>query len=527
MTAAMHLWRAVRSVILPFALCGSMVATFSLLGGCAQGPRLLPKAEQKAIDRAIVEYPTGFELTPYVRNLTAPTAIAFDTDGSLLIAENSLEEGQPHIFGYRTDGTRFEIYPTHQPLPFGLARSGFRIYGPIGGMACYRGRVYVSHRDANRRGVITAFNYDGSHITIVADLPAQGDYSVTDLAISPSGHLYFGLGAATNSGVVGIDNWDVGWVQDYPKVCDAPWKRLKLLGYRFDTPNPRAGLFGGDDISVTAPFQSFGTSNQTTIPKAANDKPTAAVYSVSPYGGNLKVEAHGIRLPRGLAFNEYGRLYVTNNGMELRGTRPVKDDPDALLWLVPETWYGWPDYSADLQPISESRFQPPVEMIIKTGYPDLSFLIDHQTSGLLRPDRNTLLQAVFPPLSGAAKMDFVPPSGPFKEFHGNVIITLSGDRAPFATSGHKLISPVGYKLVRVDVDMRQIKDFVYNTRELPAHMLGRDVEAIERPIDVKFGPDGAMYILDLGQMEMKDGREKVVPGTGRVFKLVGVNETGK
>jgi glucose/arabinose dehydrogenase len=45
---------------------------------------------------------------------------------------------------------------------------------------------------------------------------------------------------------------------------------------------------------------------------------------------------------------------------------------------------------------------------------------------------------------------------------------------------------------------------------------------LERPIDVKFGPDGALYILDYGQMYMKDGQEKVTPGTGRIWKVVPV-----
>jgi len=43
---------------------------------------------------------------------------------------------------------------------------------------------------------------------------------------------------------------------------------------------------------------------------------------------------------------------------------------------------------------------------------------------------------------------------------------------------------------------------------------------LERPIDVKFGPDGSLYILDFGQMEMKNGKPEVKRGTGKIFKLV-------
>src|SRR5262249_368626 len=149
-----------------------------------------------------------------------------------------------------------------------------------------------------------------------------------------------------------------------------------------------------------APYQAFNNSNQTRI--EANSKPTSAIYSVSPGGGDLKVEAHGIRLPRGLAVNEFGNLYFTNDGMEMRGTRPVKDDPDALLRLSPGPptavpSYGFPDFSTDLYPIGLERFQPPMTLVIKTGYPDVSALIDHQASNLASPDlyRSTLLFGTF------------------------------------------------------------------------------------------------------------------------------------
>jgi glucose/arabinose dehydrogenase len=243
-------------------------------------------------------------------------------------------------------------------------------------------------------------------------------------------------------------------------------------------------------------------------------------------GGDLRVEAHGVRNPVGLRFSEPGVLYMTNQGMKLRGTRPVKDDPDVMLQVVFGQWYGWPDYSANLLPIRDPRFGPPVEMIVKSGYRDLSFLIDHETSGLAPPNpASNLLAAEFRPLSGAAKFDFAPTSGPFSRLRqgGNVaIVAMAGDRAPFDTNGMKLVGPLGYKLVQVNVDDHQVREFVRNTQEGPTG--GNKDAGLERPVDVKFGPDGAMYILDFGQMEMKGGREKVGGGTGRVFRLVGTAE---
>ncbi len=501
----------------------------SILGGCTTSPVMLKPAEQRTIDRGLIEYPAATELKPVVRGLTAPTGIAFDTDGTMILTESGAGGRTPRIFGYKPDGTYFDIYPQKQKFPFNIGGDHFTIHAPIGGVVVHEGRIFVTHRDANGYGVITSFGYDGSHYTVVSDLPAQGDYGLTDLTVNPtSGRLLFALGSATNSGVVGEDNWDAGWLRKFPNFCDQPWDTgkhnsfLKLLGYRFSTANPRAGL-GQDDVLITGPMQPFGVSNQTRVKRT--EKPTGAIYSISPTGGDLQVEAHGLRLPRGLRYNGF-RLYATNNGMELRGTRPIKNDPDVMVRVVSGTWYGFPDYSADFLSITDPKFQPEPYMVLPTGYPDVSFTIDHDSSGLIAPERSTLLQGIFQPLSGAAKFDFVPTGGPFREFRGNAVVALSGDRSPFATSGQKLIGPIGFKIVLLDVDGKQVREFIHNTKDVPASMLeDPNSGALERPIDVKFAPDGSLYIVDFGKMEIRDGKERISAGSGKVFKLVAKPDT--
>jgi glucose/arabinose dehydrogenase len=515
------------------ARCGSAVVLLTLiligLTGCTGGLRYVPESQRQPIDRSIIEFPTGFELTEVVTGLTGPVGVTFDNSdgpmrGSMIVAESGLEAGPPRIFGFRPDGEYFSIYPRGFQVAIGQLIGGNEIQGPIGGIVAHQGRIYVTHRDSTGNGVVSAVSYDGTVQTIVADLPARGDHPLTDIVAHPTtGRLYFGLGSATNSGVVGIDNWDVGWVRKYTDFCDVPYANLKLNGFRFDSRNPRSGLFA-DEIAVTGPFQPFGVSNQTRIPRPPNDKPTSAIYSVSPDGGDLRVEAHGIRLPRGLAFNDLENLLFTNNGMELRGTRPVKDDPDALLRLFPNTWYGFPDYSSDGSPIGSARFQPPLDLIARSGYPELSALIDHSASDLTPPDATLVVRAVFPALSGAAKLVILPDLPAYRDHRGHAIVALSGDRAPFATSGRKLAAPVGYKVVRVDPDSKQVFDYISNTRGGPASS-ERDGRGggLERPIDVKLGPDGALYIVDFGRLEFREGEPRVRAGTGRIFKLTPVN----
>ncbi len=499
-----------------------------LLTGCIHQPQMLSLSRQKPLDRTVVEFPAGCTLIPLVRGLNMPTAMCFDdTNQAMLIAESGIDGSEPHIFGYRPDHTYFQIYPWKRNISF--YPTGFVINGPVTAMTAYQGKIYVAHRDRNDKGVITAFGYDGTHTTIVADLPCQGDYGIGDMVVSPNGRLYFGIGTATNSGVVGIDNIDEGWVKQHPDGHDRVYSfgadtdaenggphEILLRGYHFFTPNPWAGLFGGSDLAVTGPFQKFGTSILARIP--SSEKPNGAICSVRLDGGPIQVEAIGLHNPRGLVFGEYKHLYATNDGMQLRGTRPVYDDPDSLLAIPGGGWYGWPDFTTDGNPITDPRYQPPVSMIIKSGYPENQPLIDAEPSGLQLTKFNVVLYGRFPSLSGAAKMAVVPASGPFKQQRGSIIVALDGDRGPYASGGLKLVGRIGFKVVIVD-DSKQAKDFVRNTANVPASMLPYGTIALERPCDVKFGPDGALYILDFGQMENDSAIPRYHPGTGAIFKL--------
>jgi hypothetical protein len=501
-----------------------------LAGGCATRPVFIPAAYRHTIDRRIVEYPSGYELKLYMTNLTCPTAFCIDENGNKIVAEGGIDGRDPRILLFHPDGSISSIYPTKTRIP--IVKPGFRIYGPIGGIVAYKGTIYVSHRDSDDNGVITAFTYNGDHRTIVAGLPAQGDFGVTDLAIPPSPlepRLYFGVGAATNSGVVGLDNWEEGWVRAHPEACDLPFQTLNLLGYRFNVDNPEASLFSPSSL-VTVPYAPLGTGDIAQVPAVQFplQKPTGAIFSVALDGGDLKVEAWGVRDPEGVALDDYGSVYVTDRGMELRGTRPVERDPDALFRLsgLRGEWLGYPDYSRDLLPIYEPQFQPPVWMTIPTGYQNVKFVIDHEASKLSPPD-HSLLQATFDWQSGAGKMAFFPDSGPFHtpRFEGQLLVALWGDRYPFSTSGRPIPSPLpGYRIVRVDLNSRnvqgQVNDFIFNTEGGPGSALSDGgSEALERPIDVKFGVDGNLYILDFGKATFKHGQLKAVDGSGKMYIL--------
>jgi hypothetical protein len=505
-------WNRSLLPLLPF-----LAAAFT---GCIHEPQMIPVNRQKLIDRSIVEYPGGCTFTKIVNGLNCPTAICWDSAGNMFIAESGIDGSEPHIFGYHKDHSYFQIYPWKRDLSFYPTGPNV-LFGPIGGMAAYPGGLIVSHRDRNGYGRVTVLGYDGSQRTLVGLLPARGDYGVTDVCVH-NGRVYFGVGTATNSGVVGIDNFDKGWLKRYPGVHDELYqpdkKPIKLQGYRFDTPNPWAGIFTGP-LSVVGPFQAFGHSNLSRIPPS--DKPNGAIYSVSVDGGEVKIEAYGLHNPRGIAFGAYDYGYFTNDGMEMRGTRPIFDDPDVVGHFTSDAgWFGWPDYTSDGHPVSDPAYLPPISMLIPSGYRELSLLIDQQTSGLFLAKFDALIYGNFPSLSGAAKMDVVPGTGPFKDLKDDFIVALDGDRSPYATSGMmKLQFHPGFKVALVDFESKRTTDFVHNTAGVPASMQPFGTVALERPCDVKVGPDGDIYIVDFGRMDNNSAIPRYYPGTGCLFKL--------
>ena len=86
--------------------------------------------------------------------------------------------------------------------------------------------------------------------------------------------------------------------------------------------------------------------------------------------------------------------------------------------------------------------------------------------------------------------------------------------------------PEGYQVVRIDPDTGRAEPFVRNVEAGPASRQGARLEGIERPIDVKFGPDGAMYVVDYGIANVNTARieqgqvpYEFPPETGAVWRV--------
>ena len=102
-------------------------------------------------------------------------------------------------------------------------------------------------------------------------------------------------------------------------------------------------------------------------------------------------------------------------------------------------------------------------------------------------------------------------------YAGNAFVALLGDEAP-ATG--KILHPVGFKVVRVDVERGLVADFAANAgrHNGPASKLNSG--GLERPVAVKFDPTGtALYVVDFGVITHDKKGAHPQQGTGVVWKI--------
>ena len=449
--------------------------------------RFNPPRQIDPEDIALME---GYQIQAVARNLTFPSAIAFDDQGRVYVTEAGYSYGD-----YRGVPKLVRIEPGGGTTVIAEGRNP-----PWTGVEFHDGAFYVAggHMDP---GQVLRILPDGRMQTLVDGLPSLGDHFVSGPVMSPDGWLYFGVGTATNSSVVGEGSFLFGWPERYPKFHDIPCEDIVLAGKNYVTPNwltPEP-----DDTAVTGTFVPFGVPVEEgqVIPGAFPC--SGSLMRMRPDGSGLELVAWGFRNPYGMAFAPGGGLYVTENQYDVRGSRPVWGTGD-LLWRVEAgTWYGWPDYYAGRPLKGDDWFQAP-------GKSDPDFVL------LKHPQKPPRPVALLPVHASANGLDFS--TSPEFGYVGQAFIAEFGDMAPKVG---KTLDPVGFKVVRVNVEEGTIHDFAINrnTTNGPASLL--ESGGLERPLDAEFSPDGtALYIADFGVMLVhEDSGIRPIPGTGVLWKI--------
>jgi glucose/arabinose dehydrogenase len=298
---------------------------------------------------------------------------------------------------------------------------------------------------------------------------------------------------------VGTDNYEFGWLKRTPELHDVPCKDVTLAGANFTSSNPLTP--DEDDKATTGAFVPFGTSTQKGQVIPGKVPCSGAIMKVPANGGNVELVAWGFRNPFGLAFAPDGQLYATENGYDDRGSRPVWGSADYLWRVKAGAWHGWPDF-ADGRPIEQDRYAPPSKAKPPT-------LLDPKPNEPPKP------VAFFAVHSSSNGFDFSR-SEAFGHV-GDAFVAQFGDQAPGVG---KVVHPVGFKVVRVDVKTGVIRDFAvnYGSDNGPASKLKSG--GLERPVSARFDrPAAALYVVDFGVLAMDGDQEKPKQGTGVLWRI--------
>jgi glucose/arabinose dehydrogenase len=415
---------------------------------------------------------SSLRAAPVAQGLNFPTSAAFAADGTLYVAESGLPFGGAppggRIARVTSDGSSQTVLDS--------------LRAPVNGLTWHDGGFYIS--EGGFPGRISRWAPGGRRETVLDGLPGRGNYHTNMVAVGPDGWLYFGQGAMTNAGVVGLDAYDLAWLNQLPHPFDRPGFDVVLAGEVFTSADP----FLPGRQAITAAFSPFG---EAAAPKAAitGQIPcTAAILRCRPDGSELSLVAWGLRNAYGLGFLPDARLIATEQSADERGSRPIGGAPDSLCVVEQGAWYGWPDFVGG-RPVTEPTFKP------QHGPQPRFILANHDR---LPPPARPVVE--FAVNAAPTKFSVLPAAS---RWPGQIVVALFGDEKPVTAPRGP---PVGRRLLRID-------PADWSRHALPAG-------PFSRPIDVVSTPDGHLAVVDFGHFELLGkGQVEATRGSGKVWKI--------
>lgn len=473
--------------ITPLALLTTLVSAGCYTLAPSNGGGQAAFTPPRSVEAEDIALPSGFQIEAIATGLTFPSAVVLDAEDQVYVVEAGYSYGpeytRPRLLRVGSDGSHVEV------------ATGTN--APWTGASFYDGDFYVSQ--GGHPGRIARIAADGSVVVIVDNLPSHGDHHTNSPVIGHDGFLYFAQGTATNSGIVGVDNFDFGWLKQYPLFHDTPGQDITLAGENFVSANPLTPEL--DDSATTGAFLPFGTPSKPGQVIPGEIPCTGAVMRVPLGGGPLELVAWGFRNPFGLAFAPGGSLYATENGFDERGSRPVFGGADYLWRIEKGLWYGWPDFAGGM-PLTADYFG-------EASNKQPKFLLAQHPNEPPQPVGRLGVHSSSNGVSFSHAADF--------GYAGEAFIAQFGDMAP---NVGKVTHPVGFRVVRVNVETGEVNDFATNEGSYNAPASKLNSGGLERPVDVKFSKDGlSLYIVDFGVMMVKKDGPEPVQNTGILWRV--------
>jgi glucose/arabinose dehydrogenase len=530
--------------------------------------------------------PTGYKVQVFAKGLNFPTDIAFISAGNNFRVV-ALESGTglpspcndntkvpgvgkfdpsnpftPNLLIFDQNGNQI-AGPLAKPT---AASGGFQPDGPAIGLAFENdvrgGTLFASDSNQGVRGAPGMAN-NTSRISsvdiatgvvkpIITGLPT-GDHPTEQIVVQ-SPWLYWSQGSATNSGVTGHDNGAGGNQHD-----------IACQGITLSN-----ALFDSGDGHMTSGYSNHGVQRPGAVVPAFENATSKGMCTgailrarIADPMNTIEPVAWGFRNPYGLRFSPSdhplkGELMVSENGEDERGARPVNNAPDRLVIArknpdgTPE-YHGWPDRFGFLDS-TQSVFNPiggPGDDL----FPNIAAIKkqDIPVHHLLAfpPQPPVAPIAIEPADVAAVGLDFAP--GSF--VHGVVkqhaaLVAREGD---FGFSPENGSPAAGHDIELVNFtdpanpNELQLSRFAFNCPQgSQSHAadgsptcnvevdsaFANQLRGINRPITVRFGPDGALYLVDYGAVRdfgVSDPRTKFIganngplvqiPGTGVIWKI--------
>jgi len=426
----------------------------------------------------IFNLPSSYTIEPVAWNLNIPGSIAFDDDKNMYIAEVGFAYNglfpQPRILKVDPQTGNISVF-----IDRGLVK-------PVTDIQYHDGLIYIAHG-----GKISVADTKGLLKDIVAALPGLGDHFVGPIVFSPDGtRMYFSIGVATNGGVVGPDN---GWAKMLPTFHDIPGKNITLAGVNlgsedFLTPASK-------DNATTGAYVPFNTTTKKGHEIQGDIKCTGCILSSKLDGTDIKLIAWGLRHPYGMGFTDDGKLLVSMNGIDERGSRNVANDGDKIYLIDvsrPENigkFYGWPDFFGNAEPVTDPKFASP-----KNSHP-LQFLIQNHSS-VVKPE------AVLDVGTGITQLAISPAK--FGLDNGTSLIAEFGTLAPqthleaAGKSGPQIGTVMGQLIGQ------RIIEYNYKTGDWNDWLTINTADGSFRPTGLEFSPDGkSLYVTSVALNEVR------------------------